>query len=107
MDTQFLGGLNTGYAEFGITRAGRAAVAAEVAPLERERLANPEPGTPQQYHQRTKSVTVGAVTDHAHHRDDLLDRRRIGRVLLALVSGWTPSVIARHGRRRAAVAGDV
>jgi len=84
-----------------------AAGAVEVALLEHERLADPQPGTPQQYYQRTKAVTVGAVTDRAHHGDDLLDRRRIGRVLLALVSGWTPSVIARHGRRRAAMAGDV
>jgi hypothetical protein len=70
----------------------------EVALLERERFADPQSGTPQQHNQRTKSVTVGAVTDRAHHSDDLFDRRRIGRVLLALVSGWTASVVAGHGR---------
>jgi hypothetical protein len=66
--------------------------------LERQRFADPQSGTPQQHNQRTKSVTVGTVTDRAHHSDDLFDRRRIGRVLLALVSGWTTSVVAGHGR---------
>jgi hypothetical protein len=71
----------------------------EVALLKRERFTDPQSGTPQQHNQRTKSVTVGAVADRAHHGDDLFDRRRIGRVLLALVSGWTASVVAGHGRR--------
>jgi hypothetical protein len=39
-----------------------------------------------------KSVTVDTVTHRAHHSHDLFDRWRIGRVLLALVSGWTASV---------------
>jgi integrase len=46
-----------------------------------------------------ESVAVGAVTDTAHHRDDLLNRRRIDRVLLAVVSWRAAPVIARHGRR--------
>jgi hypothetical protein len=44
------------------------------------------------------SVSVGAVTDRPHDGDDLFDRRRIGRVLVALVAGWTASVVAGHGR---------
>jgi hypothetical protein len=66
--------------------------------LERESFADSQSSTPQQHDQRSESVTVGAVTDGTHHSDDLFDRRRIGRVLLALVSGWTASVIAGHGR---------
>jgi hypothetical protein len=58
--------------------------------LERQRFADPQSGTPQQHNQRTKSLTLGAVTDRAHHRDDLFDRRRIGRVLLALVRVGRP-----------------
>jgi len=74
-----------------------AAGAVEVALLERERFADPQSRTPQQHNQRSKSVTVGAVTDRAHHSHDLVDRRRIGRVLLAFVPGWTASVVAGHG----------
>jgi hypothetical protein len=70
----------------------------EVALLKRERFADPQSGALQQHYQRTTSVTVGAVTDRAHHSDDLLDRRRIGRILFALVSGWTAPVVAGHGR---------
>jgi hypothetical protein len=70
----------------------------EVGLLERERFADPQSCTPQQHNERTKSVTVGAVTDRAHHCHDLLDRWRIGRILLPLVSGWTASVVAGHGR---------
>jgi hypothetical protein len=77
--------------------------AGEVAPFERECFADPQSGTPQQHNQGSESPPVGAVTDRAHHSDDLLDRRRIGRVLLALVSGRTP-VIPRHRRRRATAA---
>jgi hypothetical protein len=52
-------------------------------------------------------VAVGVVADCAHDRDDLFNCRWVGRVLLALVAGWTASVVAGHGRGRAAVAGGV
>jgi hypothetical protein len=84
-----------------------AAGAVEVALLERERFADPHSGTPKQHNQRSESVAVGAVINRAHHSDDLIDRRRISRVLLALVTRWTASVVAGHGRGRAAVAGEV
>ena len=45
-----------------------------------------------------ESVTVGAVTDRAHHRDDLFNGRRVSQVPLPFVSGWTASVVAGHGR---------
>jgi hypothetical protein len=71
----------------------------EVTFLESERFADPDPGAPEQHNQRTKSATVVAVTDTAHHGDDLLDRRRISRILLALIVRWTTSVVAGHSRR--------
>src|SRR5271156_5292899 len=52
-------------------------------------------------------MAVGAVTNRTHHGHDLLDGRRVSGVLLALVPGRTASVVARHGRRRAAVASNV
>jgi hypothetical protein len=75
-----------------------AAPTVEVAVLERERFADPHSRTPKQHNQRSESVAVDAVTNRAHHSDDLFDRRRIRRVLLALVTRWTASVVARHGR---------
>ena len=48
--------------------------------------------------QGAKPVVVGAGTDGTHHGDDLLDRRRIGRVLLALVARGAASVIAAWAR---------
>jgi hypothetical protein len=84
-----------------------AAGAIEVALLESKRLADAQAGPPEQHDQRAESVAVGAITEDPHHRDDLLDRRRVSRVLLALVTRRAASVIARHGRRRAAVSGDV
>ena len=79
-----------------------AAGAVEVALLEQERFADPQSRTPQQHNKRSESMTVGAVTDRAHYSDDLFDRRRIGRVLLALFRGgrprWYPGMVA--GERR-------
>ena len=77
----------------------RAAGAVQVAFLESERFADPKASAPEQHDQRPEPVGVGSVTDTTHYRDDLLDRRRVGRVLLALVPRWAASVIAGHGRR--------
>src|SRR5207253_5158789 len=72
--------------------------AVEVALLESERFADPKPGAPEQHNQRAKPVPVVAVTDTTHHGDDLLDRRRISRILLALIARWATSVVAGHSR---------
>jgi hypothetical protein len=90
-------------AAFPVPNEHGAAAAVEIALLESERFADPKAGTPQQDDQRTKPVTVWTVTDRAHDGDDLLNRRRISRVLLALVARRPASVIARHRRRRAAM----
>jgi hypothetical protein len=86
----------------------RAAVAVEVALLDGERFADPQAGTAEQHDQRPESMAVSAVTGRAHNRDDLLDRRWVGRVLLALVAWRAASVIPgmvageRRWRRRPA-----
>lgn len=49
------------------------APAVEIAFLERESFADPQPGTPQQHDQRPKPVTVRTVADRAHDGDDFLN----------------------------------
>jgi hypothetical protein len=73
----------------------------EVALLEGERLADPQACRPEQHDECAQPLAVSNAADRSHHGDDLLDRRRIGRVLLALVARRPASVTARHGRRRA------
>jgi hypothetical protein len=68
----------------------RAAGSVPIALLESERFADPQAGAPEQHNQRSESMAGGAVTDSAHHGDDLLNRRRVGRVLLALFRGGRP-----------------
>jgi hypothetical protein len=84
-----------------------AAGSVEVALLKRERFADPQSGAPEQDDQHAEPVTVGAVTDCAHDRDDLLDRWRVGGIVLALISRWAATVIARHHRGRAGMTGEV
>jgi hypothetical protein len=68
---------------------------------------DPTPSAPEQHDQRSEPLTVGALADRTHDGDDLLDRRRIGGVLLALIAWWAASVIARHGCGRTAVPSGV
>jgi hypothetical protein len=95
------------FASLAVANEDRAARAVQVALLERECLADPKPSAPKQHDQGAEPVAVSAVANGSHHRDDLLDRRRIGRVLLALVSRRAASVIAGYGRRGATMAGDI
>src|SRR3954451_13801992 len=69
------------------------------AQRESERFADPQPRAPPQHDQRPEWVAFGALPDGAHHGADLLHRRRVGGVVLALVAWWAPSVVAGHGRR--------
>ncbi len=54
---------------------------------------------------KASAVAIGA--DLAHHGDDLLDRRRVGRVAQPLVAGRSSGVVAGHRRRRAPTPGGV
>ena len=48
-----------------------------------------------------------AITRRAHDCDDLLDRRRIGRIAKALVPGGLPLVVARHRGGRATMTSSI
>ena len=52
----------------------------QVAFGERERFADPQPGTPQHDNQPAEPHAVQAIVSGAHHRDDLLNCRRVRRV---------------------------
>jgi hypothetical protein len=85
----------------------RAAAAVQVALLKRKRFADPQSSAPEKHDQRAESMTVGVTADRAHHSDDLIDRWRISRVLLALVARRATLVMTGQGRGRAAVASGV
>ena len=75
----------------------------EIALLERERLADPQSGAPEHDDEAAESGALGVIAYRTHDRDDLLDRRRIGRILFALVGdsqAW--SLVSGGGRRRLA-----
>jgi hypothetical protein len=97
----------TALAAFPAADKDGAAGAVQIALLMRESFADPQACSPEQHDERAEAVAVWAITDASHDRDDLFNRRRVGRVLLALVARRAASVIARHGRRGAAVAGGV
>ena len=69
----------------------------EVVLAKRDRLLDAEPGAPKHDDQRPQASAVAIVGSAAHHRDDLLDGRRVGGIELPLVAGQ-----ARRGARRCA-----
>src|SRR5215210_4327189 len=75
----------------------RAAARVQVGLGERERLADPQAGSPQHDDQAAQPAAVYAVARAAHHSDDLLDRGRIGRVAHPLVARRPAGVKLRHG----------
>lgn len=79
----------------------RSATLVEIRLGQRRRLLDPEPGTPKHDDQRANPEPVAIVGGLAHHRDDLLDGRRVSRIALALVAGHPTSVMPGQGRRRA------
>jgi hypothetical protein len=72
-----------------------------------QRLADPQPGAPQHHDKGAQPCAVRIVAGGAHDGDDLLDRGRIGRVAEAFVPRDSPSVIAGHRGRRAAMTGSI
>ena len=64
------------------------------------------PGAPQHHDQAAQPAAVHTVTGAAHHRHDLLDRRRIGRVAQPLVARRATRVeLRQHGGRTTAAGG--
>jgi hypothetical protein len=92
---------------FAVADEQRTAAFIEVALGEVERFGDPKPRAPEHDDQAAQAVAVDARTGVAHHRNDLLDSRRICWIAQTLVARWTPSVIARKRRRGASPAGDV
>jgi hypothetical protein len=78
------------------TNQDSAALLVQIGFGETERLADPQAGAPEQDDQRTEPVTVGTVASRPHHRDDLVDRRRVSRIAKTLVARSSPVVIAGH-----------
>jgi hypothetical protein len=75
--------------------------------MQRQCLVDPKPGSPQHRDQPAKPATVQTVADDLHDRDDLRDRRWVGRIPQALVASRTTGMIAGNRRRRAATTGCV
>jgi hypothetical protein len=92
---------------FAATCQNRAAGGVEVGLGEIERLADPQPGPPQDHDQRPQPGAIGTITRRAHHRDDLLHGRRIGGMAPAFVPGCATLVKARHRDRRTRMTGSV
>jgi hypothetical protein len=74
---------------------------------QRERLLDPQPGAPEHDDQRVEAMTVAIVPGLAHHRDDLIDRRRVRGVGLAIVARGYPGTRSWRGRWRTASTGSV
>ena len=85
----------------------RAAALVKVGLGQRQRLVDPSPGAPEYDDQGTQTMAVAIIAGLAHHGDDLIDCRRVGRVALALIAWRDPGAEPRHGRRRPATAGSV
>lgn len=79
----------------------------EVTLGERERLLDAKPAAPKDDDQGVQPSAVAISANLAHHGDDLLDRRRVGRVAYPLVAGRSSGVVAGHRRWRAAAPGGV
>jgi hypothetical protein len=69
----------------------RSALGVEIVLGERERLLDPQPGAPQDDDPRAQPEAVAVVRGVAHHRDDLIHTRRVGRVRRPLLRGGRPA----------------
>jgi hypothetical protein len=82
----------------------RSAAGVEVVLGELERLLDSQASAPEDDDHRAQPPAVAFVGGVAHHRDDLIDGGRVGRVEPALVARRAPGVVAGQGRRRPAPA---
>jgi len=53
-------------------------------------VVDPQAGAPEHDDQSAQAIAVSGLAGFAHHGDDLLDPRRIGRVAHPLVGGGRP-----------------
>jgi hypothetical protein len=65
------------------------------------------PGAPEHDDLGGQAMAVAIVAGLAHDRDDLIHRRRVRGMALALVTRRDPGAEAWRSRRRAATAGSV
>jgi hypothetical protein len=75
------------------------AVVVEVGLVERERLTDAQPSSPQHHDHGAQANSFGALAGGAHDGDDLLDGRGIGRVPHALVA-WRHAAVEACGGGR-------
>jgi hypothetical protein len=94
-------------AAFAVAHEDRAAGGIKVALGERECLADPKARAPEHDDQAAHSEPFGVIAGAAHDRDDLLDRRWVGRVAQPLDTWRATVVIARQRRRLTATTGSV
>jgi hypothetical protein len=79
----------------------------EIGLRQSEGFADAQAGTPEQDDERSGAESMLPMASAAHHGDDLLDRRWVGRIPQALVARRTSTVVTGHRCRRTATAGSV
>jgi hypothetical protein len=85
----------------------RAARSVEVSFGELQRLADPQTRPPQDHDQRPQPDAIDRATGGAHHRDDLLNGGRVGRIAATFVSRSPTLMKARHGDGSSAMTSGV
>jgi hypothetical protein len=85
----------------------RSALLVEVDLGQRERFLDAQASAPQHDDQTANPSAMDAGPGLAHDRNDLLSRRRIGRVTDPLVARRAPRKIPGQGDRRATAAGGI
>ena len=92
---------------FAVADEQRPAPLVEVSFAERERFLDALTCPPEDHDEPSQALPVWAVAGCAHHGDNLLNLRRIGRVTMAFVAGRAPRMKPRHRRRRTTPTGAV
>jgi hypothetical protein len=77
-------------AAFAEAHRERAGARAQVRLVEHDRLIDAKPCAPENDDHAAQARSSRPVAGFAHHRDDLLDRRRISGIAHALVAGHPP-----------------
>jgi hypothetical protein len=85
----------------------RAAVGVKIGLVERECLADPQAGAPENYDHAAQPDAVEIISCCVHHRNDLLNGGRIRWIPKPPIAGGNASVKAGRRRRRAAPTGAV